>query len=569
MKKMSPGVPAVARENKVTSLARSGETSLPPQATGEGFLKAAIDSLEDELLVIDRDYRIIQANEAVLSRYGRHRTGVIGKFCYEITHHRSELCHPPRDECPVRAVWQTGKAARLTHCHTYHIGIQKRERYLDIIASPIKDSQGNVTAVVELMRDVTEAKETELRNVEAYQNLVALNAIATAVSQSLNLDTVLQSALEKTLEVMNRHTGGILLWNEEKQMLCYRVHHSLSPNFVQTVCLPPGEGIVGRVFQSGRPILADDISTDSRIAYPGLIATEGLRAFAAVPLRVKDKVLGVITIASHEVRKFSTEDIQLLESIASQIAIAVENARLHEEVQHKDESRGELLGEIFSIQEEERRRIARELHDETSQSLASLAVSLEAIAGRLPAGAADARDRIKKMGQVVISILDEVHKLIYELRPTLLDDLGLVAAARWLAENNLGTAGVTVNFKTVGRVKRLPHQVETTLFRVIQEAVSNVARHAHASNADLSLHFKKSSIGVHVRDDGDGFNVEAAITSRDRPRGLGLLGMKERVELMNGTLDIRSHTGGGTKIDIEIPINYEVSRGQDKDTHGR
>jgi PAS domain S-box-containing protein len=568
MKKVHPAVPSVGRAKKVPSLARSGETSRRPHLTGEGFLKTVIDSLEDELVVIDRDYRIIQANEAVLSRHGRRRAGVIGKFCYEITHGRSELCHAPRDECPVHAVWQTGGAARLTHCHTYRIGGQKRERYLDIIASPVKDSQGNVTAVVELMRDVTDAREKELRNVEAYQNLVALNRIATAVSQSLNLDTVLQSALEKTLEVMNRHTGGILLWNEEKQMLCYRVHHSLSSNFVQTVCLPPGEGIVGRVFQSGKPILVDDISTDPRIAYPGLIATEGIRAFAAVPLRVKDKVLGVITIASHEVRKFSTEDIQFLESIASQIAIAVDNARLHEEVQRKDESRGELLGEIFSIQEEERRRIARELHDETSQSLASLAVSLEAIAGRLPAGAAEARARLKKMGQVVIGILDEVHKLIYELRPTLLDDLGLVAAVRWLAENNLGTAGVTVNFKAVGRVKRLPRQVETTLFRVIQEAVSNVARHAHASNADLSLHFKKSSIGVHVRDDGEGFNVEAAITSRDRPRGLGLLGMKERVELMNGALEIRS-SGGGTEINIEIPIKYEVPRGQDKDTRGR
>jgi PAS domain S-box-containing protein len=531
------------------------------QKNTSDYSQAIVNSLEDELIVIDRDYRIIQANEAVLSRRGKHRQEVIGKYCYDISHGQQRPCRPPHHECPLKAVWVTGKPARVTHCHVYHAKGERRERYLDVIASPIKDRRGNVIAVTELMRDVTEAKEMEFKISEAHRNLLALNTIATAVSQSLDPDTVLYSAIDKTLEIMNRNTGGILLWDEEKQMLCYRVHNGLSPEYAQMVCFRPGEGIVGRVAQSGEAILVDDISIEPRAANPSLIAEEGLRAFAAVPLRVKDKVLGVLTIASHDARKFSAEDIQLLESIASQIAIAVENAKLHQEVQRKDESRGELLGEIFSIQEEERRRIARELHDETSQSLASLAASLEAVAGILPSAADEARNRLKKVGQVAINVLDEVHKLIYELRPTLLDDLGLVAAARWLAENNLGAAGVTVNFKTAGRARRLPSKLETTLFRVIQEAVSNIARHAHAKNVDIALHFKKRAIVVHIKDDGDGFDVEEAISSKDRPRGLGLLGMKERVELLKGTLSIRSRPDSGTEVDIEIPINYEVSSG--------
>jgi signal transduction histidine kinase len=327
------------------------------------------------------------------------------------------------------------------------------------------------------------------------------------------------------------------------------------------MCLSLGEGIAGRVAQTGEAILVEDISTDPRAARPDLITAEGLRAFASVPLRSKDKVLGVINIASYAARQFSSEDGRLLDSIATQIAVAVENAKLHQEVQRKDEIRGELLREMFSIQEEERKRIARELHDETSQALASLTASLEVAADTLPASADKTRATLRKAQALSINILDEIHKLIYELRPTLLDDLGLVAATRWLVDNNLGPAGVTISFKTSGREKRLAPKLEITLFRVIQEAVYNIARHAHAKNARVSLRFKKTVIQVHIRDDGRGFDVEEAISSKDRPRGLGLLGMKERVELMSGTLSIRSHPGGGTKIDIEIPPNYEVSNG--------
>ena len=138
----------------------------------------------------------------------------------------------------------------------------------------------------------------------------------------------------------------------------------------------------------------------------------------------------------------------------------------------------------------------------------------------------------------------------------MLDDLGLVAAIRWLLDNNLEAVGITANLKTVGQVRRLVPQLETTLFRVIQEAVNNIAKHAHAKNADVSLHFGKGVIRVCVRDDGRGFDVEEAINSESRPRGLGLLGMNERVELVNGTLSIRSRLGGGgTETNIKIPLS--------------
>ncbi|MFC1934955.1 GAF domain-containing protein [Chloroflexota bacterium] len=194
--------------------------------------------------------------------------------------------------------------------------------------------------MAELLRDVTETKELELKIAAAYENLSALNAIAGVVSQSLDLDTVLSSALDKTLEIMKANTGGILLLDEERRLLCYRIYHGLPKEHVQNVCYRLGEGVVGRVAQNGKTILVEDISADPRAIHTDLIATEGLRALACVPLCSKDKILGVLNIASHEVRKFSLDDIQLLDSIAPQIAIAIENAKLHHEVQSKEEIRG-------------------------------------------------------------------------------------------------------------------------------------------------------------------------------------------------------------------------------------
>lgn len=545
----------VSAENKY-SVATPPSLPLAEGEQATSYLTAVIDSLEDELLVIDTNYRIIGANKTLLLHHGKlRRQDVIGQYCYDITHGPPDLCQPPHSECPLRIALETGKPSRARHKHVYYVRGEKRERYLDIIASPIIDSQGKVTAVTELMRDVTEAKLAEDKIAQANQYLSALNTIAMALSRSLDLDTVLNSALDKTLEIMHGKIGGILLLDEEKQTLCYRVHRGLSQTYVGEMCLYLGEGIAGRVAQTGEAILVEDISKDPRATKPRIIAAEGLRAFASVPLRAKEKIVGVLNIASSESHKFSVDDVRLLESIAAQVAIATENARLHHQVQNQDKIRGELLSEIFSIQEEERRRIARELHDETSQSVASLAANLEVATATLPTGADEAKATLRKVQALSINILDELHRLIYELRPSLLDDLGLVAATRWLADNILAPAGVNVEFKTAGHQRRLPPGLETCLFRVIQESINNIVRHAQAKNATVMLNFQKSAITVNISDNGSGFDVAEAISTRDRPRGLGLLGMKERVALMNGTLSMRSHPGSGTEIEAVIPLS--------------
>jgi len=538
------------RKTKKPSSGRSGSRE-PRQ-----YLQAVIDSLDDQLMIIDRDLRITQVNTAVLQHVRASRQEVIGHHCYEVSHGVAEPCVPPACECPVRKVWETGKPVHVTHYHRcFADGYE--EICVDIIASPLKDSQGYTTEVVELMRDVTEARRLEQQIIAANQELLALNAIANTVAQSLDLDTVLNSAFDKVLELMKGNTGGILLLDEESKTLRYRVHHGLSEEFVQGIAgLRLGEGIAGRVAQSGEAIYVEDISQDPRLTR-SVVITEGLRAFASVPLQAKNRVVGVMNIASHTPRLFTPRDIQLLNSIGNQIAIALENARLYQEVQRKEAASVELLREVISIQEEERKRISRGLHDETSQALTGLAVGLETAVAGLPPGAEGVKAKLREMQSLAIKTLDEIHRVIYELRPTLLDDLGLIAAVKWYAEGHLEAAGIKMYLETAGQERRLAPHVETAVFRIVQEAITNIVRHARAESTSISLEFRESSVGIYIEDDGVGFDLDEVRSSANRRRGLGLLGMKERVELLGGSISLGSQPGLGTQVAVEIPLGSE------------
>ena len=537
--------------------------------SSRGYWQAIIDCLDDELMVIARDLCLTQVNAALLKRQGSTTAKVIGRHCYEVSHGVTEPCQPPLCECPITRVWDTGKPVRVSHTHLYDTKGKSRVRYFDVIVSPLRNSRGDITEVVELIRDVTEVKRLEQQIREANQNLLALNAIASTVSQSLDLDTILNSALDKVLELMKGNTGGILLLDEESQTLSYRVYRGLSKEFVQEIDgLRLGEGIAGRAAQLEKPIYVDNISEDPRLTR-SVVIKEGLRAFTSVPLRSKNKVLGVMNIASHKVRRFTAEDIRLLNNIGNQIAVAIENAKLYNEVQRKEEIRGEVLNLVISTQEEERKRIARGLHDETSQALTSLAVNLEAVIAILPSDADEAKAKLRGVQALAVKTLDEIHKVIYELRPTLLDDLGLVAAVEWYAENYLEAAGIKVHVETDGLERRLPAQIETALFRIIQEAATNIIRHANAGKTSLSLEFSETSVAVHIKDDGKGFDLDEVMRTKDSGRGLGLLSMQERAELMGGHLSIRSRPGLGTRIAVKIPIAQEVADGRDKGISGR
>jgi len=211
-----------------------------------------------------------------------------------------------------------------------------------------------------------------------------------------------------------------------------------------------------------------------------------------------------------------------------------------------------LLKKVIAAQEEERKRISRGLHDDTMQSMSAILMKLEMC--KLDT-AHDPGSKVDEVKGLVISMLSSVRNLIQNLRPSILDDLGLEAAIRWLLEKHLGGKGIESFFNIIGaKGTRFNPYVEITLFRIIQEVIVNIARHAEAENVFVIFQIREKSISVDIEDDGRGFDVPSALKQTEDGRGLGLLGMRERVNLLDGKMQIFSAPGEGTRITIDIPI---------------
>ncbi|MHB0870462.1 MAG: ATP-binding protein [Chloroflexota bacterium] len=407
-----------------------------------------------------------------------------------------------------------------------------------------------------------ELKDSQEQLVRRNRELSMLNAIAGAVGQSLRLENVLENALDQVVDFMGAEVGILTLFGRPGGEGERSVYRGCSPSVAAAAArLGPCKHHWGDGQQCDH-MGEDCVLRESLLeAYPDL-TTDDLKSISCVHLCSKGQTLGTLCVATRGSKQFGGSDAALLASVAHQIAVAVENATLYRELEQKEALRGELLGKVISAQEDERKRIARELHDETSQALAALAVALETASVAPAQDAEEVKARIAGIKPLAVRMLEEVRKLTLDLRPTVLDDLGLIPAIRWYAENRLKPQGVKVQLETAGIERRLPPEMETVLFRVVQEAVTNIARHAEAENVVISLNLSPSSAIIEVEDDGKGFDLAALSRIADRGRGLGLMGMRERVSLFSGNLTIETSPGAGTQLRIEVPLEGSKN-GQD------
>lgn len=231
-----------------------------------------------------------------------------------------------------------------------------------------------------------------------------------------------------------------------------------------------------------------------------------------------------------------------------------ENARLYTELRQKETALAQLLQQVIKAQEEERKRISRDLHDQLGARLSGLTMSIEAAGHLLPEYPDPLKDRWQRVKDLATQALEDTHKLILDLRPGVLDELGLVAAIRAEAETHLQSRGIQIDVCVTGTRRRLTPERELTLFRIVQEAITNIEKHSSARNVKLTIDFHDATVTVTVEDDGIGFDVASVPNDGNETRGLGLLGMRERANLAGGSLQIESQVGHGTRVEVIMLI---------------
>lgn len=308
-------------------------------------------------------------------------------------------------------------------------------------------------------------------------------------------------------------------------------------------------------------MIVDDYSTVDLSGIEGVAPADVLaltRSVMGAPLRVGDKVVGVVSVLSTRPRRFTEEELKLLLLVADRAAPAVERARLLETVRAGRERQKALSHRLLTAQEEERRRLAVELHDELGQVLTAVKINLASLE-RLP-GAASAPAPLKDTIASVDQAMEKIRDLALDLRPSVLDDLGLPAALRWYVDRFTRTAHLEAHL-SIDAVPHLEADVETVCFRVAQEALTNVARHARARHVWVDLHLLPVGLELGVRDDGSGFDAALARDQAVGGASMGLLGMEERVALAGGSFEVRSVPGGGTQVRARFAVGERTEDG--------
>jgi signal transduction histidine kinase len=294
-------------------------------------------------------------------------------------------------------------------------------------------------------------------------------------------------------------------------------------------------------------------------------------AMISLPLTVRAQVIGSIVLCRKQARKEtnpSPEEFRLIVGVAQQLGLSIENARLYQEAHERENLLGDLLHRVVGAQEAERQRIARELHDATGQSLTAIALGLRGAENMLDADPSIAAEQVKELKAITTNALGELRQLISDLRPSQLDDLGLVAALQWYVREFDQRYPLQASFVVEGNRVRPPSEYETVLFRITQEALNNVARHADASHATVSLQIQPTQIYLDIRDDGRGFDMDETLRGDGSHTGWGLLGIQERTALLGGHVEIDSSPGHGTHIRVQVPLVVEAKDVQDTPVTG-
>jgi signal transduction histidine kinase len=403
------------------------------------------------------------------------------------------------------------------------------------------DGEDFTQADQELVELLASQAAVAIENARLYESstrwshqLESLIEVSSALARETDVDVLLELVAERLRELLDARLVVVALPAGPEELRIVTAAGE-GADLVAGETVRRSESKAGRVLERGRSERVDSLLEDPEVH---LEFTRGIQARAGlwVPLLVHGRPIGVMTaydkVDAPDAR-FDHDDVRLAETFASRAAVAVE---LSERVQR------DALRRVVAAQELERRRLARELHDETGQALTSILLGLKQLEGA-------ESESVARLRELVVATLQDVRRLAVELRPTVLDDFGLVPALERLTVGFAEQTGIAVDLEAGAISERLPAEVETAIYRIVQESLTNVVKHSHAHRVSVLLTRANGRIKAVIEDDGKGFDPQ--VGSND---GIGLIGMRERIELLDGTLAVESSETSGTTVAVEVPV---------------
>jgi PAS domain S-box-containing protein len=409
-----------------------------------------------------------------------------------------------------------------------------------------------------LQAEIAERERAEKAIKQRNRELATLLEASQRLARRLELDELLSDIARSIVETLpGAEASSLWLYDEKRNELAVRAWSGYDDEVISGLTLSPDTSLVGLVHRSRQPIIIDDLARQLAFEVLDRPAFSAVCSALGVPLLVEGRSIGALFADNFSRPKaFDENDLRLLQSLAAQAAVAIQNARLFEQVRAGRERLQALSRRVVEVQEAERRHTALELHDEIGQLLTGLKFTLE-MGARLPAD--KVRASLDEVRSQVSELIMRVDDLSLDLRPAILDDLGLLPALLWHLERYTTQTNVHVTFRHSGlEGQRFAPEVETAAYRIVQEALTNVARHADVSEVMVRAWADQDALAVQIEDQGAGFDPEAALAAGETT---GVAGMRDRAVLLGGKLTIESAPGRGTGLTAEFPLgDYPLER---------
>ena len=515
------------------------------------FSQSLIQTAQVGLLVLDKYGKILQMNPFLEEVSGYSLEEVKGSDWFETFLIQED--QETTKELFLKAVDDIQTRGNFTPIRTKHGEI----RYMEWHDKTLRDQQGNLQGLLSIGQDVTERKAIEEKVFKNATRAEAQANITSRINANLDLNTVLSSVCEELVKAIPAiKTSAIMLANpENEERLSFAAGYGSDLGLRDQLRPVPISNYYNDLLAYGTLRVVLDIDTIEQGTNLAIAKKIKARTVINAIMVHQEKIVGIIHLITHQEPYAPTEeDLSFIQSLANHATIAIVNARLFQQVSENQQRLQSLSQRLVKLQETERRNISRELHDEIGQELTSLILLLEVIKNTCRNEISPENltyQKIDNAQELVNILLRQIRELALDLRPGLLDDLGLLPALLMHLDRYTQQTDIKVNLKHHGLDRRFSGEIETTSFRIIQEALTNVARHSQVKHVDLRLWVEDSNLNIQVQDNGAGFDPEEILHNST---SIGLLGMQERAALCGGSLEIEAQPGIGTCIMIEIPL---------------